>query len=129
VNPNILEYEDGGRQFIIYDMSVLNGNDDYKAFTVDAKNIITKYPEKSIYALTTAFTVFDSNTRIIVSEWILFNKPYIAASALVGFDGIKRMFLKEIFRNDRPDIKFFFHKKDAVEWLKTATTLVQEKRL
>jgi hypothetical protein len=120
IKNNIEEFRQDGKNFIYFNIEGLSDNDQFERFASAAMEVIRKYPPKSVYVITSRMTFFDTRTKDICSEWIVFNKPYVIASALVSINGITRMVAKSIYkeaqRNMAPP---FTSMDDAVAWLLT----------
>jgi hypothetical protein len=63
-----------------------------------AKPIIERYGQNSVYTISNVEGVrFDSETKRIVADWVEHNKPYVIKGAVVGVDGIRKIFINTIF--------------------------------
>jgi hypothetical protein len=62
--------------------------------------------------------VYDTETKIIVAEWMDFNRPYIKLGAVIGLDGIKRIMVNSILKmSRRNNMKFCRTRDEAAQWL------------
>jgi hypothetical protein len=116
----IERFEYNGRKFIYYDVSRFKNNTQFKTFIEYAKTVIQQYPvEGSLYSITNIEgVIYDTETKIVVAEWMDFNRPYIKRGAVIGLDGIKRIMVNSILKmSGRNNMKFFRTRDDAVQWL------------
>jgi hypothetical protein len=91
-----------------------------EAVAEEAKRRIVKYPLKSVYVITSDLNFFDTRTKEIGVEWIVFNKPYVIASALVDISALTRLKVKTVYKQaERETAKPFPTVEEAVEWLLT----------
>jgi len=120
IKNNMEEFKQDGKNFIYFDIAGLSDNEQFERYAAAAKEIIKKYPPKSVYVITSRMSFFDTRTKEICSEWIVFNKPYVIASALVSINGITRMVAKSIYKQAERDLAPPFTTRDeAVAWLLT----------
>ncbi|MDR2693487.1 MAG: hypothetical protein LBB74_04645 [Chitinispirillales bacterium] len=120
IKNNIEEFQQDGKNFIYFNIAGLSDNDQFEHYAAAAREIIKKYPPKSVYVITSRMMFFDTRTKDICSEWIVFNKPYVIASALVGINGITRMVAKSIYKQAERDFAPpFIGRDEAVAWLLT----------
>jgi len=120
IRNNIEEFDRDGKKFIYFNISGLSDNDQFEIFAKAAMERITRYAPKSVYVITSHLTFFDTRTKEICSNWIVFNKPYVIASALVDINGLTRMVAKSIYKQaDREFATPFATRDEAVEWLLT----------
>lgn len=116
----IKEFEREGATFIFYDISSLKNNDEMQAFADEAKKRITRHEPKSVYVITSSISFFDTRTKEIGADWIVFNKPYVIASALVDISQTARIAAKSVYkRAERETAKPFNSIDSAVKWLLT----------
>jgi len=115
----IEEFKRDGKDFIYYDLSNFETNDEFTEFAKAANGCITKYAEGSVYTITNIRDVkFDSETKNIVSEWMKCNRPYVKYGAVIGFDGIKKIMVNAIFKLcGRKNMTFTSSKEQAIEFL------------
>lgn len=115
----IEEFIQDGKNFIYFDLSGSKTNDDYEKVIEEAKTIILKYHEQSVYTITNIRNVtFDTETKEIVAKWMKHNKPYVKCGAVIGMDGIKKIMVNAILKiSNRTNMEFFNTKEQAVEWL------------
>jgi len=120
IKKNIEEFQQDGKNFIYFNIAGLSNNDQVERFAAAAMEVIKKYRPKSVYVITSRLEFFDTRTKEICSEWIVFNKPYVIASALVSINGITRMVAKSIYkRAERELAPPFISRDEAVAWLLT----------
>jgi len=120
IKNNIEEFQREGKNFIYFNIAGLDDNEQFERFAAAAMELITKYPPKSVYVITSRMEFFDTRTKEICSDWITFNKPYVVASALVSIDGLTRMVAKSIYKKAERDLAPPFTTMDeAVAWLLT----------
>ena len=122
IKNNIEEFERDGKSFIFFNIAGLADNDQFEAFAEAAKGLIQKYTHKSVYVMTSHLSFFDTRTKDICSAWIIFNKPYVIASALIDINGLTRMVAKSIYKQAERDFaQPFPTREEAIEWLLTQT--------
>jgi hypothetical protein len=120
IKNNIEEFQREGKNFVYFNIAGLTSNDQFERYAAAAKVLIEKYPPKSVYVITSRMEFFDTRTKDICSEWIVHNKPYVIASALVGINGITRMVAKSIYKQaERGLAPPFTGLDEAVAWLLT----------
>jgi hypothetical protein len=120
IKNNIEEFQQDGKNFIYFNIEGLSNNDQFEQFAAAAKDVIKKYQPRSVYVITSRMAFFDTRTKEICSDWIVFNKPYVIASALVGINGITRMVAKSIYKQAERDLAPpFVNRDEAVAWLLT----------
>jgi len=119
VEERIEEFKRDGKEFVYYDLSNFETNDEFIEFTKVANERITKYAEHSLYTITNIRDVrFDSETKNIVATWMENNKPYVKFGAVIGFDGIKKIMVNAIFKLcGRKNMTFTSSKEQAIEFL------------
>jgi hypothetical protein len=119
MSQRIEEFTRDGKSFIYFDLSEVKTNSEYIAFAETAKECIKKYAENSVLTITNIKDVrFDSETKAIIANWMGYNKPYVKQSAVIGFDGIKRMVLGSILKlSGRKGMAFVHDKEQAIERL------------
>ena len=118
ITNNIREFQRSGKDFIYFDISGLTDNEQFEKFAGAAKELIQKYPPKSVYVITSTMNFFDTRTKEICADWIIFNKSYVAASALVDINGLTRMVAKSIYKQaEREFAEPFPTMEQAIGWL------------
>jgi len=119
VEQRIEEFTQEGKDFVYYDLSNFETNDEFIEFTTAANERITKYAEHSLYTITNIRDVkFDSETKTIVADWMKRNKPYVKFGSVIGFDGIKKIMVNAIFKLcGRKNMIFTSSKEQAIEYL------------
>jgi len=127
VNENIHEFQRDGKSFMFFDISKVTNNEQMEAIAEEAKKRIVKYPLKSVYVITSNLNFFDTRTKEIGVEWIVFNKPYVIASALVDITAMTRLKAKTVYKKaEREEAKPFPTIEEAVNWLLTQDGLESE---
>ena len=113
------EFSIQGRNFVYIDLSGMKTNEDFIRFTTVAKPVIAKYPEDSVYTITNVDdTIFDSETKGFLAEYMTHNKPYVKYGAVIGFDGIKKIMGNTLCKIvGRKNMHFAFSRETAIEWL------------
>jgi hypothetical protein len=120
IKNNIEEFQRNGKNFIYFNIAGLADNGQVERFAAAAMELIKKYPPKSVYVITSRLEFFDTRTKEICSDWIVFNKPYVIASALVSINGITRLVAKSIYKKAERDMAPpFITMEEAVAWLLT----------
>jgi len=119
IEQRIEEFKLEGKDFVYYDLSNFETNDEFIEFTKAANERITKYAERSLFTVTNIRGVkFDSETKTIVADWMERNKPYVKYGAVIGFDGIKKIMVNAIFKIcGRKNMTFSSSKEQAIEFL------------
>jgi len=119
VEQRIEEFNQEGKDFVYYDLSNFETNDEFIEFTKAANERITKYAEHSLYTITNIRGVkFDSETKTIVADWMERNRPHVKYGAVIGFDGIKKIMVNAIFKIcGRKNMTFSSSKEQAIEFL------------
>jgi hypothetical protein len=118
IKDNIEEFQRGGRNFIYFNITRLADNDQFEQFANAAMDVIVKYPPKSVCVITSQLNFFDTRTKDICSKWIIFNKTYVIASALVDINGLTKMVAKSIYKQaERELAEPFPTMEQAIEWL------------
>jgi hypothetical protein len=115
----IEEFTFGGKNFAYIDLSDLKANESFMEATENIKPVISKYPPHSLYTITNIANIrFDTDTKKCVALYMEHNKPYVKYGAVIGFDGIKKIFVNSVFKlSGRDNMLFAFSKEKAVELL------------
>ena len=115
----IEEFTLEGRNFMYIDFSNVMSNKEFVEHTAVVKPQIAKYPECSLYTITNIENVrLDSKSKRIVAEYMAHNKPYVKHGAVIGLDGIKKMFAQTIMKmSGRDNMHFVFTKEQAIDLL------------
>lgn len=115
----IEEFTFGGSNFVYFDLSYFKTNGEFRRFIEAAKHIIKKCEKNSVYTITNTEGVrFDSETKRIISDWMGCNKPYIIKGAVLGADGIRKIFINTIFSiAERKNMIFAYTREQAVDLL------------
>jgi hypothetical protein len=127
IKSGIEEFQRGGKNFIYFNISGLSDNEQFEQFANAAMEVIKKYPPKSVYVITSHLNFFDTRTKDISAKWIIFNKPYVIASALVDINGLTRMVAKSIYKLAKREFaEPFPTMEEAIEWLLKQTDFLDE---
>jgi len=115
----IEEFTLEGKNFMYIDFSNLKSNRDFMQTTKSIEPLMEKYPENSLYTITNIENVrFDTESKEIVAKYMEHNKPYVKYGAVIGLDGIKKVFASTVFKlSKRNNMSFAFSKDKAIEWL------------
>lgn len=115
----IQAFEQGGRQYVLFDLSHIKHNADFMAVTEDFKRYVRQQGAHSVYALADVKDVlYDSQTKQIMVNLLAHNEPYVRAAAVFGLDGIKQMMVKSILKaSRRNNIKLCRSREQAMDWL------------
>ena len=115
----IEEFTFNRKNFMYIDFSNLKSNEDFIEAIENIKPVIKKYPPNSLYTIANIANVrFDTGTKEYVVEYMEHNKPYVKYGAIIGFDGIKKIFVNSIFKlSKRDNMLFAFSKDRAVDLL------------
>jgi hypothetical protein len=120
IKSNIEEFKRNGKNFIYFNIAAVIDNDQLEKFANAAMEFIQKYPPKSVYAITNYLNFYDTRTKNICSNWVVFNKPYIIAAALVDINGLTRMVAKSVYKQANREMATPFPTlEEAIEWLLT----------
>jgi len=113
------EFSLEGKNFIYIDLSGTKSNNEFNERIKVIMPEIAKYPEKSLYTITNVENIrFDTKSKEIVAQYMIFNKPYVKFGAVIGIDGIKKIMINAIFAlSGRSNMYFAFTKEQAIEWL------------
>jgi len=85
------------KKFIYFNLSNFKTKEEFFQFIQSAKSIIERYEHNSVYTITNIEGVrFDSEVKKIVAGWAEHNKPYVIKGAIIGVDGMKRIFINSI---------------------------------
>jgi hypothetical protein len=120
MEKRIEQFECEGKKFIYYDVSQFRNNTQFREFVECAKKIIQRHPrDHTLFSITNVKGImYDSETKVIIAEWMDFNQPYIRQGAVIGQDGIKRLTINSILKMiGRNNIKFFRSRDEAIKWL------------
>jgi len=119
MSKRIEEFTQDGKNFMYIDLSEFKTSEEYRDFFYTAKAYVQKYSEQSLYTITNITDVkFDTEVKSLVVEWMEHNRPYVKGGAVIGYNGIKRIFINSIFKlSGRKNMIFAFSKEQAIEWL------------
>ena len=115
----IEQFTQDGRNFMYIDFSRIKTNEDFLKFVAFLEPEITKFPEASLYMITNIEDIrFDSKSKEIIKKHLEHNKPYVKYSVVIGLDGIKKVWINNIFKMaKRRNMHFAFSRERAMEWL------------
>jgi len=89
-----------------------------KATAEEAKPIIAKQPQGSVFTLT---DVSDSQltpeTSAIFKDFTAHNKPYVKAGAVLGVTGLKKVIFNTVVSVQGRNLKAFSDMDEAKDWL------------
>ena len=108
-----------GKDFVYIDLSDLTSEMDFIPVIEEAKSVIKKHAECSIYTITNVENVrFDSNIKENTTDYMRFNKPYVKHGVIIGMDGIKKIMVKTIMKlSGRNNMDFCFTKEEGIKLL------------
>ncbi|MCL2127181.1 MAG: hypothetical protein FWH38_02905 [Treponema sp.] len=113
------EFSHEGKDFVYINFSGLNADDSFLAVIDQVKQVMVKYPEKSVYTITDIDNIkFDTLIKNDIIKYLEFNKTYVKYGAIIGIDGIKKMLAQSVMKlSGRTNFNFCFTKEEAVKWL------------
>ena len=83
-----------------------------------ARAIIAAQPPKSVYTLTDVTeSGFNSKVSDSLKEFVAHNKPFVAASAVVGVTGLKQIILNAVMKFSGRHLHAFDSLDQAKDWL------------
>lgn len=83
-----------------------------------AKHTIKSQSHRSVYTLTDVTnTAFNSAVSDAMKEFVLHNKPYVAASAVVGVTGLKQIIFNAVMKLSGRKLTAFESLDAAKDWL------------
>ena len=115
----IQKFTHEGKNFIYLDFSELNASDELLSLIEEIKPVIAQYPEKSLYTISNFEGIkLDSLPKQVVADYMKHNAPYVRYGAIIGMDGVKRLFVNTLMKmSGRKNIYIAFSKEQAIEWL------------
>ena len=115
----IEEFTLDGKNFIYIDLAGIKVNEEFAEFIAVVEAAIEKYPKGSLYTITNIDGIrFDTESKELAAQYMEFNKPYVKHGAVVGLDGIKKLFIQTITKlSGRDDMLFAFSREQAIELL------------
>ena len=115
----IEEFTRNGKNFIYIDVSNLKKNEDFIKVVDALKQIIIKYPEKSVHTIVNIENIiFDTETKVIAGNCLKHNEPFVKHGGVIGLDGIKKIMANAVFKfSGRNHMRFFYTKEQAIDWL------------
>ena len=118
-DEHIEEFTHAGKSFIYIDFSDVKTNEKFIELLKVSRAIIEKYPENSLYTIANLENSrFDAESKKNILEYLEYNKPYVKHSAIIGFDGIKKIMVSTVFKQSgRDNLLFAFSKEQAIELL------------
>jgi hypothetical protein len=83
-----------------------------------ARSTIGAQPPKSVFTLTDVTeTGFNAKISDAMKEFVAHNKPYVAASAVVGVTGLKQIIFNAVMKFSGRQLHAFDSLTEAKEWL------------
>jgi hypothetical protein len=83
-----------------------------------AKSTIKAQPHKSVYTLTDVTnSAFNSAVSDAMKDFVLHNKPYVVASAVVGVTGLKQIIFNAVMKLSGRKLTAFENIDAAKDWL------------
>lgn len=115
----IEEFIYNGKNFVYFDLSGLQNNNEIGELIESAKEVVGKYTFDSLYTITNlADLVFDTKTKEITSAWMSFNHPYVVYGTVIGLNGIRKIMFSSVLKlSGRKNMKIFSDRQQAVDWL------------
>jgi hypothetical protein len=84
----------------------------------EARPTIAAQPPKSVFTLTDVTdSGFNSQVSDAMKEFVAHNKPYVAASAVVGVTGLKQIIFNAVMKFSGRQLHAFNSLAEAKEWL------------
>jgi hypothetical protein len=84
----------------------------------EAKSTIKTQARKSVYTLTNVTnSAFNSAVSDAMKDFVLHNKPYVAASAVVGVTGLKQIIFNAVMKLSGRQLTAFESLDAAKDWL------------
>ena len=113
------EFTRDGKSFMYVDFSDLKSNESFTEVFDTVTPKIAKYPPCTLYTITNVANIrFDTETKEFVAQYMRHNKQYVKYAAIIGIDGIKKMFANAVFElSGRNNMLFAFTKEQAIELL------------
>jgi len=107
------------KKFIYFDVSNFKTKEEFLEFTDSAKSIIERYEHNSVYTITNIEGVrISTENKKVVINWVEHNKPYVVKGAIVGVDGMKRIFINSILAlTGRKNLTFAATREHAIGML------------
>ena len=115
----IEEFTRNDKNFMYVDLSKLKKNADFIRIVDAVKQLIVKYPEKSVYTIINIENIsFDWETREIGGDVLKHNNPYVKYGSIIGVDGIKKFLITAVFMySDRNNMRVCDSREQAIDWL------------
>jgi len=115
----IEEFTNSKKKFVYIDLSEFKTNKEIKEFLEASKPLIEKYVGNTVHTITNVKNLrLDTETKNIIVDWVEHNQPYVKCGAIIGIDGIKKIFAKAIFSlSGRKNLFFASSKEEAIELL------------
>lgn len=112
---NFIEHK--GRKLLHLDFSHCKADEVLQVID-QAKSVIGSQPPKSIMTLTDVTeTGFNSKVSEAMKEFVEHNKPFVAASAVVGVTGLKQIIFNAVVRFSGRQLHAFDSLDQAKDWL------------
>ncbi len=94
--------------------------DDILSIIDKAKTVIGKQTQKSVYVLTDVTEAgFNSKVSDSMKDFVNHNKPFVAASAVVGVTGLKQIIYNAVMKFSGRNLMVFNTLEEAKNWLAT----------
>jgi len=92
--------------------------DDILPIIDKAKTVISTQTQKSVYVLTDVTeAAFNAKVSDSMKEFVSHNKPFVAASAVVGVVGLKQIIFNAVMKVSGRELHAFDSLDQAKEWL------------
>lgn len=83
-----------------------------------SKTVIRTQAHQSVFTLTDVTnTAFNSNVSDALKEFVVHNKPYVVAAAVVGVTGLKQIIYNAVMRFSGRKLTAFDSLPEAKDWL------------
>ena len=119
MRERITEFTRDGKNFIYIDCSNLKNNIYFIEIGALLKKIIVTYKKHSVYTIINIENIiFDSETKEIAGDCLMYNDPYVKCGALLGVAGMKKIMANAAIKiSGRKPMPFFYTMENAIEWL------------
>lgn len=106
-----------GRKILHLDFSHAK-SDEVLRIIADARTTIGAQPHKSVFTLTDVTeTGFNAAVSEAMKDFVAHNKPFIAASAVVGVNGLKQIIFNAVMKFSGRQLHAFGSLAEAKDWL------------
>ena len=112
-----LEYQ--GKRILLIDISHCE-LEEIVSVVKECKKLIAKEKEATVYTLTniTGIHPTSSITRVI-NDFVVFNKPYVKAGAVIGVDGLRKIAFNLVIKFSSRNFALFDTLEEGLKWLVT----------